>query len=66
MTPDQIHAIARTELTPKQLEVYELRYRSNMSLRQIALATGIAVETVRSRLAAGERRIANAIRRDAA
>lgn len=63
MTGSDLWVVAREALTEKQWHVYELKHKHNLSNRQIALATGIAVETVRSHLAAADRRMVTALQR---
>lgn len=53
--------VAADELTEKQLTVYSLKHRRKLSLRQIALATGASVSTVRTHLEAAERKMARAL-----
>lgn len=63
---EHLWQIADAELTDRQLEVYRLRHRHRLSHRQIALALDLDASTVRGHLAAADRRIVAALRKDAA
>lgn len=62
-TEDQLWQLAQDTLTPKELSAYELRYRHNLSERQISLALDISRSAVRDRLENANRKVAAAARR---
>jgi len=66
MSSRDVWKVAAATLTAKQLHVYELTHRHNLSLRQISLALDISVSTVRTHLEAANRKMAAALRKQAA